>query len=72
MSMPDFQKTRPYTNATLDAIDAGAIDPAGIISSLLMWLTDDSVKQWLQANDHQYVLKKVDGDDETEEESDEE
>ena len=68
MSMSDMQKIRPYTFAAIEAFEEGLIDPKSVVSSFLMWLDDRQVSEWLRANDFTEVLKKVDGEDDSEDE----
>lgn len=47
----DHEKTRPMTFRVMDLMEQGALDPRAVADMALMWLSEDSVRLMMQAND---------------------
>lgn len=62
----DHAKVRPATCKLLDMMDDGLIDARAVADMALSWLSEDSVKQMMLAND----IVDSEEDEEDEEESD--
>jgi hypothetical protein len=62
----DRKQISPYRSALLQMMDDGALDPATLARDLCGWLSEQDVKEFVQAND----LPITDGtDDEDDEEN---
>ena len=44
--------TRLYTNKLLDMLDEGVIDPKQIAADLLLWMSEDDVKEFYFAREY--------------------
>jgi hypothetical protein len=64
----NHRQTRPETNRLIDMLDEGMIDARVVADMALAFMSEDEVKQMMQAND----IPTTDQADEDEEEADEE
>ena len=63
MSLFNHRQSRPVTCELLDGIEQGLFDKDDMITNLLNWLSEDSVKNFARANDYlPYAGEPVDED----------
>ena len=65
--MFDHRKSRAYTSAVLDAVEAGMLDKDTLINDLLGWLSEAEVEQFVRANDLLEAVNMAEDDDEFDE-----
>lgn len=63
MAFDTYASVRPCTSKMLDMMDNGEIDPRAVADMALSWLSEDSVKEMMQANDISTSDNEDDEDD---------
>ena len=63
MSVP----ARKYTNKVLELLEGETLDAKELSRNLLAWMSEDDVKQFVEANDYLQVPREFEVPEETEE-----
>lgn len=62
----DRKQISPYRAALLQMMDDGVLDPTTLARDLCCWLSEQDVKEFVQANDLPITDGSCDDEDETE------
>ena len=54
--------SREYTNALLEAVEEGLIDPKDALVDALFWMSEDDVKRMCQVNEYPVMTELSDVD----------
>lgn len=49
--MSDYRNARPYTCALFDAVQSGDISPHAVVDMALMFMSEQDVKEMIEANE---------------------
>ena len=48
----DFTPNRPHTEKLLELLDEGILDPKEVLVSLIAWLKDEEIEEFVHANEY--------------------